>query len=74
MKIRSPESIIARIFVSLVWIEFILLSISILTTKQHYVWDLISGMAVGVIGWMVAVKALDRIRGTPEEKLHQWMN
>jgi len=74
MKIRSPESIIARIFVSLVWIEFILLSISILTTKQHYVWDLISGMAVGVIGWMVAVRALDRIRGTPEEKLRQWMN
>ncbi len=69
VKIRSPESNIGKIFVTLVWIEFILLSISITTTKQHYIWDLFTGLAVGFFGWWVAVRALDRIRDFSDEKL-----
>ncbi len=72
MKIRNTESILVRIFISLVWVEFILLSISIMTTKQHYVWDLFTGIIVGVIGWKIAVRALDRIRQLPEAKLHPY--
>jgi hypothetical protein len=73
MRIRSPESIPVRIFISLVWVEFALLSVSILTTKQHYIWDLFTGMVVGIIGWSIAVRALDRIRFTPEDKFHPFV-
>ncbi len=69
MKIRSAESRLVKGFISLVWIEFFLLSISIMTTKQHYVWDLFTGMIVGIIGWKIAVRALQKIRHLPEEKL-----
>jgi len=34
----------------LIWITFIMLSITILTTKQHYVLDLIGGVLTGIIG------------------------
>ncbi len=69
MRIRSSESKMVKAFISLVWVEFFLLSISIMTTKQHYVWDLFTGIIVGVIGWKIAVRALNRIRDLPEEKL-----
>ena len=61
MRIRYSESQLSKIFIAIIWIEFFLLSISIMTTKQHYVWDLFTGIIVGVIGWKIAVRALDRI-------------
>ena len=72
MRIRSSESQLVKIFIAIVWIEFFLLSISIMTTKQHYVWDLFTGIIVGVIGWKIAVRALDRIRQLPDEKMHPY--
>ncbi len=34
----------------LMWLAFVPLSLTILTTKQHYVWDLLGGLATAVIG------------------------
>ena len=70
MRIRTSESTLVKIFIAIVWIEFFLLSISTVTTKQHYVWDLFTGIIVGVIGWEIAVRALDRIRELPDEKMN----
>ena len=36
-----------KLFLTILWVEFVLLSISILTTKQHYIWDLFTGMLAG---------------------------
>lgn len=72
MIIRSPESQLIKSFIAIVWIEFFLLSISIMTTKQHYVWDLFTGIIVGVMGWKIAVRALDKIRQLPDGKIHPY--
>ena len=37
----------------LLWTEWVLLSISILTTKQHYIFDLFSGILVSLIFWQL---------------------
>jgi len=34
-----------------VWIAWILLCLSIMTTKQHFFWDLFTGIIAGLIGW-----------------------
>jgi hypothetical protein len=34
-----------------VWVAWVLLCLSIMTTKQHFFWDLISGIITGLIGW-----------------------
>jgi membrane-associated phospholipid phosphatase len=43
------------------WIEWVLLCISILTTKQHYLFDLVTGIAVAQLAWMVTKPTLDEI-------------
>ncbi|XXF78555.1 phosphatase PAP2 family protein [Myxococcaceae bacterium GXIMD 01537] len=48
----------------LLWAGFALLSLSILTTKQHYVVDLFAGLAVAALGIAVSL-ALRRRAGTP---------
>jgi hypothetical protein len=38
------------------WAGWILLSVSILTTKQHFVWDLATGIMVALITWKLVLK------------------
>lgn len=40
----------------ILWILWILLSVSILFTKQHFVFDLISGVIVGILAWKYMLK------------------
>lgn len=61
-----------RLFLAILWIEFVLLSISILTTKQHYVWDLFTGLAVGFVGWRIAEPVLNAIRDLPDSEAHPY--
>ena len=48
---ERKENMYRSLFLFLLWVEWILLSISILTTKQHYIFDLFSGVVVSVVSW-----------------------
>jgi len=48
---ERKETMYRFIFLFLLWMEWILLSISILTTKQHYIFDLFSGIVVSIVAW-----------------------
>ena len=41
----------AKLLLSVLWICWILLVVSITTTKQHYLWDAISALIVGFLAW-----------------------
>ena len=45
----------------LLWVEWTLLCISILTTKQHYLFDLVTGIAVAHFTWLPTKRALDEV-------------
>lgn len=46
-----PENRLSRLFVLVLWVEWALLCISILTTKQHYAFDLVTGIVMGHLAW-----------------------
>ena len=48
-------------FLIILWIEWVLLCISILTTKQHYMFDLFSGLVVAIIAWEIYKPVLKMI-------------
>ena len=52
------ENPLAKAFLGVLWIEYILLCISILTTKQHYLFDLATGLIVATIAWRLFEYAL----------------
>ena len=58
---RAAESSAWNLFLVVLWIEWVLLCISILTTKQHYLFDLVTGIAVAQLAWMVTKPTLDQI-------------
>ena len=59
---RKAESQLAwRVFLVVLWVEWALLSISILTTKQHYLFDLVTGIAFAQFAWMATKPTLDEI-------------
>jgi membrane-associated phospholipid phosphatase len=33
------------------WLAWVALALSILTTKQHFLWDMVSGALLGVLAW-----------------------
>ena len=43
------ENSLAKVFLAVLWIEYALLCISILTTKQHYLFDLFYGFLTAVL-------------------------
>ena len=55
------EKPLAKVFLAILWIEYVLLCISILTTKQHYLFDLVTGIAVAQLAWMATKPNLDEI-------------
>lgn len=58
---RAAESSAWNLFLVVLWIEWVLLCISILTTKQHYLFDLVTGIAVAQLAWMATKPTLDEI-------------
>ena len=58
---RVAESSAWNLFLVVLWVEWALLSISILTTKQHYLFDLVTGIAVAQLAWMATKPTLDEI-------------
>jgi len=53
LKNNYSETKWANYFLIILWVEWVLLCISILTTKQHYMFDLLSGMFVGFMAWKI---------------------
>ncbi|RAH05774.1 MAG: hypothetical protein CMA00_003495, partial [Methanobacteriota archaeon] len=45
------------LFLFILWLEWTLLCISIMTTKQHYIFDLASGILVAHLAWLPANRA-----------------
>jgi len=52
------ENSLAKVFLAVLWIEYVLLCISILTTKQHYLFDLFTGVLTAVLAWKLFEYAL----------------
>lgn len=44
-----------KFYLTVVWIGWLTLALSILTTRQHFVWDLVSGTLLGTLLWRVYV-------------------
>ncbi len=62
LRTNYSETNWAKPFLVLLWVEWTLLCISILTTKQHYMFDLFSGMAVGFFAWRIYEPTLLKIQ------------
>ena len=58
---RAEGSSAWNVFIVVLWIEWVLLCISILTTKQHYLFDLVTGIAVAQVAWIATKPTLDEI-------------
>ena len=58
---RAAESSAWNLFLVVLWVEWVLLCISILATKQHYLFDLVTGIAVAQFAWMATKPTLDEI-------------
>ena len=52
------EHALAKPFLVLLWLELALLCISIMTTKQHYAFDLVTGVALGHLVWVLCQPTL----------------
>ena len=64
-----PRSNIAKVFVGVIWIEYILLCISILTTKQHYLFDLATGLILAIFAWQFILPIMEQIANLPDNRL-----
>ena len=58
MSREHGEKPLAKAFLGILWIEYVLLCISILTTKQHYLFDLATGLIVAMLAWRLFEYAL----------------
>jgi|TARA_B100000959_G_scaffold275300_1_gene328479 hypothetical protein len=58
---RTPESRLWQAFLVILWLEWALLCISILTTKQHYLFDLFAGVAVAQLAWLATKPTLEEV-------------
>ena len=58
---RSPASLGWNIFLVVLWLEWALLCISIMTTKQHFAFDLVSGLIVAHMAWRFSTPSLGSI-------------
>ena len=50
---KSHAPILWSCALAILWVEWTLLAISILTTKQHYLFDLLTGLIVAHIAWLI---------------------
>ena len=60
---RRASSLVPWNFaIFILWLEWTLLAISILTTKQHYMFDLVTGVIVAHLAWLALERALSNAR------------
>ena len=63
------ESRLAKPFLVLLWVEWALLCVSILATKQHYLFDLVTGLVVACVFWGMFTKVIDMVEERGPDKL-----
>ena len=51
----------AMLGLALIWSEWSMLCVSVLATKQHYLFDLLTGAVVAHVAWVVFARALKRL-------------
>ena len=54
---------------AVLWINWTLLAISILTTKQHYLWDLGTGLLMGLFWWWMLEAGFKRLDSMTEDEI-----
>ncbi len=59
----------SRPALAILWIDWSLLCISILTTKQHYLWDLGTGLLMGLFWWWMLDAGMQRLDSMSEEEI-----
>jgi len=60
-ELRAAEFPLRKVWVAGLWIAWIALSLSILTTKQHFIWDMVTGALLGsLIWWLYILPRLER--------------
>jgi hypothetical protein len=63
------ESWWSRPALAILWINWVLLIISVLTTKQHYLWDFATGLLMGLFWWWMLEAGLRRLDSMSEEDI-----
>ena len=58
---ENHDHILTKPFLFLLWLEWGLLCISILATKQHYAFDLVTGILEGHLAWVWCKSGLDLV-------------
>lgn len=58
---ENPGRALSRLFLILLWLEWFLLCISIMTTKQHYAFDLVTGVLVAHLAWVWCKPSLELV-------------
>ena len=51
LALRTGELPSAGRWIAFLWVAWVALSLSILTTKQHFIWDMVTGAALGALLW-----------------------
>lgn len=75
---RKPSSpILWNLALIILWLEWALLALSILTTKQHYLFDLIMGIIVAHLAWSSLQKTfsdLNDLGPNQFSKIYDWVD
>jgi len=50
-----------KVFIVVLWIEWVLLCISLLKTKQEYLFEFVNGVAVAQLAWVATKGTLDEV-------------
>ena len=64
----------SRVALVILWINAILLFISILTTKQHYMWDLVTGLPMGYLWWWMLSAGFKRLDSMSDDEISSEFN
>ncbi|MAB80770.1 MAG: hypothetical protein CMJ89_15585 [Planctomycetes bacterium] len=51
LSIRAAEFRRGRLYIRVLWVAWLALSLSIVTTKQHFIWDMFSGAGICALLW-----------------------
>ncbi len=69
LSIRAAEFRRRRLYTATIWVAWLALSLSVVTTKQHFIWDMVSGAGIGALLWWAYM--LPRLRVPSQDKIQR---